>query len=142
SGLSHHRSITGPSKSCPHGAGDRCAVRGWADRVRPVPPPKWQSLHLAGCQGAGGAVLMAWLDVLSAPEHERPVSMPRTAPTGGTPSGRAGLRRECEEPAWSAPGGRDGRLNRAAFSVAQLVAGGEVDPTDAHRELTDAARRC
>lgn len=86
---------------------------------------------------------MAWADALrAAPEHERPVSMPRTAPTGGTSYGRAALRHECEELASTAPGGRNDRLNRAAFSVAQLVAGGEVDPTDAHRELMDAARRC
>jgi hypothetical protein len=55
--------------------------------------------------------------------------------------GRAALVREIETLAATAPGGRNHALNRCAFVLAQLVAGGELDRKLVVDHLVDASRR-
>ncbi|MGA0603525.1 bifunctional DNA primase/polymerase [Caulobacter sp. KR2-114] len=56
-----------------------------------------------------------------------------------TPYGRRGLEAECRALAATPEGGRNGALNRAAFSLGQLVAGGELDEDEARTALLVAA---
>lgn len=59
------------------------------------------------------------------------------------PYAEAALRRECERVAGMAPdSGRNNALNRAAFNLGQLVAGGVIDAPTAETALADAARAC
>jgi AAA domain-containing protein/bifunctional DNA primase/polymerase-like protein len=55
---------------------------------------------------------------------------------------RAALDRECEAVANAAEGCRNNTLNVAAFSLFQLVAGGELDEGEVIPRLTDAAAAC
>ena len=55
--------------------------------------------------------------------------------------GRAALEREIETLAGTAPGGRNHALNRCAFVLAQLVAGGELAREHVIDRLVDASRR-
>ena len=55
--------------------------------------------------------------------------------------GSAALDRECAALADVGPGGRNHALNRAAFLLHQLVAGGELDHHDAVERLVDACHR-
>jgi putative DNA primase/helicase len=52
---------------------------------------------------------------------------------------QAALRDECEQVRQSEPGTRNDTLNRAAFNIGQLVAGGELDGEAARDALMDAA---
>jgi hypothetical protein len=61
---------------------------------------------------------------------------PRFGPPGAY--GRAALDREVASLAAAAPGGRNAALNRAAFRLFQLVAGGELDASDVERSLCNA----
>lgn len=63
--------------------------------------------------------------------------------TGGTtPYGRAALDSACAQITEAPAGQRNHTLNAAAYSVWRLVAGGEIDETDAALELAAAAARC
>src|SRR5690625_4255752 len=55
--------------------------------------------------------------------------------------GAAALERELGRVATAPEGTRNDTLNRAAFALGQLMAGGEVDETTATDQLTTAARR-
>lgn len=70
-----------------------------------------------------------------------PARVSQAAVAGGTPYGLAALRRECDELAATPEGGRNDQLNRAAFNLAQLAAGGALDEHAARQALTDATRR-
>jgi RecA-family ATPase len=61
-----------------------------------------------------------------------------TMPTGGTPYGLAALVEEVDAISQAPKGTRNDQLNRSAFAIAQLVAGGELDEREA-REAVDAA---
>jgi putative DNA primase/helicase len=56
--------------------------------------------------------------------------------------GRAALDRESHDVAIAQEGSRNDTLNRAAFSLGQLVGAGELDRAEVERRLTDAARQC
>jgi Bifunctional DNA primase/polymerase, N-terminal len=56
--------------------------------------------------------------------------------------GHAALEEECHAVATAIPGTRNHQLNRASFSLHQLVAGGELDQGEVYRGLIDAARAC
>ena len=61
-------------------------------------------------------------------------------PIGGPNGyGAAALEYEIEALANTAPGSRNAALNRASFSLHQLVGGGELDGTDVERRLIEAA---
>ena len=59
--------------------------------------------------------------------------------TGDTPYGLSALADECQDLATTPSGGRNTRLNLAAFRLAQLVAGGELTAATVERELLAAA---
>ena len=58
-----------------------------------------------------------------------------------TPYGRRALEAEAGRVALAAIGSRNDQLNRSAFAIGQLVAGGEVDLDDAYDVLEIAAMR-
>lgn len=60
---------------------------------------------------------------------------------GGTDYGLAALKDEANRLAATPEGGRNDQLNRAMFSLAQLVQGGELDGQLVTDTLTDAARQ-
>jgi putative DNA primase/helicase len=83
-----------------------------------------------------------WLLKLTRKPPQPPVDLPSRTHNG--PPGRYGaavLQREIESLAATAPGSRNHALNRASFSLHQLVAGGELDGSDVERELLTAAAR-
>jgi AAA domain/Bifunctional DNA primase/polymerase, N-terminal len=55
---------------------------------------------------------------------------------------RAALERECEAVAAALEGTRNDALNRAAYNLFQLVAGGELDADEVTQRLTEAAAEC
>jgi hypothetical protein len=63
----------------------------------------------------------------------------RSPITSPTAYGRAALARECEGVARAPSGARNHALNRASFSLHQLVANGELDLADVRNGLIDAA---
>lgn len=65
-----------------------------------------------------------------------------TAAFEATPYGARALEEEIRAIAESKEGERNGNLNRHAFSIAQLVAGGEIPEAEAHREALRAALAC
>ncbi|HKO48353.1 MAG TPA: AAA family ATPase [Polyangiaceae bacterium] len=65
-----------------------------------------------------------------------------TAAFEATPYGARALEDECRAIADSREGERNHKLNACAFSVAQLVAGGEIPEAEADRELLRAALAC
>ncbi len=111
---------------------DTGAAYSWADGMSPddlplAPAPQW---------------LVGALRPKAAPA-------PTTPPTTSTPAreastttryGQAALDREAVAVAEASVGERNHRLNTAAFSIGQLVAGGEVLRADAERMLTAAGR--
>lgn len=70
-----------------------------------------------------------------------------TAPTvvadtaGGTPYARAALEREADAILQAGEGTRNDTLNRAAFSMAQLVAAGQIGAAQVRDALAEAGRR-
>jgi Bifunctional DNA primase/polymerase, N-terminal len=87
-----------------------------------------------------------WLLVLArkpTPSQQQPPPSPNAPrPSSGPPGayGLAALRSEIDTLAAMAPqSGRNNQLNRASFSLHQLVAGGELDAGEVERQLVDAA---
>lgn len=71
------------------------------------------------------------------------VLSPRDVPvTCGTKYGAKALATECEKVRKAVEGSRNATLNSAAFSVYQLVAGGELDEGVSTSQLEQAARAC
>lgn len=62
--------------------------------------------------------------------------------TSGGGYGKAALDAECARVYLAQPGTRNNALNRAAFSLGQLVAGGVLNETEVEGRLFDAACRC
>jgi hypothetical protein len=87
------------------------------------------------------AIAPGWLVALTRKPPVTAITLPpRThhGPPGAY--GAAALQRECEMLASMLPNsGRNTALNRASFSLHQLVAGGELDGSDVERELLAAA---
>ena len=125
-----------------------------------VAPP---SIHPSGRRyawstdsAAAAATAPAWLIRLAqqrpeaksygfrGPNHNQFKTKPydSNGPNPGRPGayGRAALEREIAALAATAPGSRNHALNRAAFSLFQLVAGGELDQRDVIAGLCRAAQ--
>jgi hypothetical protein len=89
---------------------------------------------------------MGWIDSVREADQKpnlRPVPTPRPAGGGNTRGlGYAGaaLKREADAVRSAASGTRNDALNRAAFSLGQLVAGGELTEHQVVAELTNAAQ--
>jgi hypothetical protein len=88
----------------------------------------------------------AWLldlvDPLPKADAPRPQPQTSTHHAGTTPYGKAALDDEAQKVAGADHGGRNHILNQAAFAAGQLVAGGEIDQTEAESALMDAAMTC
>lgn len=87
-----------------------------------------------------------WLaSILKTPARKvttAPVAVPRATPSGdGTAYGLAALDGELGRLAVAADGARNDTLNRAAFALGQLVAGGQLDEHRATSELATVAER-
>ncbi len=87
------------------------------------------------------AVMPAWIvKILTyTPPREPMADIPFN---GSTPYGQRALEDELAVVANAPEGTRNDSLNRAAFALGQLVAGGEVDSFDAQRSLDAAATSC
>lgn len=105
-----------------------------------VPPtPGYRTLR-----GDDPADAPEWLiDAIRAPSHDdarSEASPPKFFPFQvGTSYGVAALKGTLEELAAQEDGGRNDALNRAAFALAQLVAGGELDEEHTRGELETVA---
>ncbi len=84
-------------------------------------------------------ILPAWIAqrLIRAQPERKP--MPDINLIGTSPYGKAALDEEIARVALASEGTRNDTLNRAAFALGQLVAGGEVDQVDAWRSLEGAA---
>jgi hypothetical protein len=107
--------VAAPSR---HASGD---ISRWVDPdAAPAPAPAWLHPPSRATFPTGGP--------------------PRPAPKGGgSRYGLAALRREVADVRAAPVGDRNNRLNRAAFSLGMLTAGGELDPTHVEAELLAAA---
>jgi len=98
----------------------------WAKPERTTPigkPPKWD-----------------WEAAWAQPESTPAGKPAPLREAGGTGYGRAALAAETRTVAEAAEGVRNDTLNRAGFSLAQLVAAGHLEQAAVHQALTDAAR--
>lgn len=96
----------------------------WVQLVEEIPPmPDWLAERLIKQQ----------------PER---MPLPDIAFGNTTPYGQRALEAELHAVATAPEGTRNDTLNRAAFALGQLVAGGEVDAFDAQRSLDAAAQAC
>ena len=77
-------------------------------------------------------------DTNTALDYRAPIS----ASNGTSNYGKTALEGECNALATAPEGGRNGQLNASAFSLGQLVAGGEISETDAYTALKQAAISC
>jgi Bifunctional DNA primase/polymerase, N-terminal len=109
------------------GAGSRIGGRAYAARGRRAPAP-----------------LPAWLAKLVRDSYVPPAVPEQRLPVTDRAQGRAyamaALRAETERVAAARPGTRNVTLNRAAFSLGQLVAAGLIPPLPVITSLIDAAR--
>lgn len=108
----------------------------WTVRVPPVELPR------------------AWVEALTVepkpgkPNESRGSSGAATSVSRGTEVGRsdryaaAALDGECSDVATCPPGSRNHRLNRASFSLGQLVASGDLDEDTVRERLLAAAAEC
>jgi hypothetical protein len=111
------------------GAGSR--IGGSAYRARQQRPPP--------------AALPSWLGELVKDDYVPPAGPAQPVPESGLAQGRAyamaALRAETAAVAGAQPGTRNDTLNRAAFSLGQLVAAGLLPPIPVITGLISAARR-
>lgn len=70
-----------------------------------------------------------------------PANASARATTGDTPYGLKALEDECDQIARTGDGARNDQLNRSAFAIGQLIAGGEITEDTARRGLEAAADR-
>ncbi len=87
-------------------------------------------------------VMPPWLVERLTRQPERQPLPPDIPFNGSTPYGQRALEDELQIVANAPEGTRNDSLNRAAFALGQLVAGGEVDSFDAQRSLDAAAQSC
>ena len=89
------------------------------------------------------AMAPAWLiELLTTNGHEqqRPPGQPKSAPSASTPYGQRALESEAAKVAATEKGARNNQLNESAFSLGQLVAGGELPEGEAEAVLLEAAQ--
>jgi hypothetical protein len=103
----------------------------WATGNAPTAAPT--ALGQAALLEAYGAVTV---------EAPAPTPAPSTPSTNGNGAGKWGQKALDDEVAklrLTAPGGRNAAVNRSAFSLSQIVAGGALDESTVRQALTDAA---
>ncbi len=104
----------------------------------PTPGYSWTS------QGAPLADAPEWLlSLILTPAKSPAPASPKNAATGSgtTKYGATALESECGKVALASQGSRNHTLNAAAFCIGQLVAGGEIDRSEAEAALLHAALR-
>lgn len=105
-----------------------------------VPPSAGYRLDLDEPPTEAPAWLLDELTVPDAPEGAEEASEPKFFPwEDGTAYGLAAMERELGRLATAGEGGRNDALNRAAFALAQLAAGGELDADEATYRLLRVA---
>jgi hypothetical protein len=111
-----------------------------------VAPP---SLHISGEHyswldlGREVADTPAWLrESPLAARTQLPAEPPRFRAGDGTAYGLSALRDEVDQVTRSRPGTRNHTLNRAAFNLGRLIAGGELDASTCRAALLEAASTC
>ncbi|NCC04980.1 MAG: bifunctional DNA primase/polymerase [Proteobacteria bacterium] len=97
----------------------------WLNRLQPAPLPQSWIVRLAR---------------KPRPEHSR--QCPTISATLSTRYGAVALEAECMAVASEPSGGRNARLNAAAYVIGQLVAGGELVESEAQAALEQAAAAC
>jgi energy-coupling factor transporter ATP-binding protein EcfA2 len=106
-----------------------------------VAPP---SVHPSGSiyewLARGNVTMPDWLAQRLVKQQPARVPMPDISLQGTTPYGQRALEQEITSVALAVEGTRNDTLNKAAFSLGQLVAGGEVDAHDAFNSLETAAQ--
>jgi len=100
------------------------AVYRWVNDREPVVAPDWL-VQLARQRPGAPAIRLPLV--------------PRSHAGSSGAYGKAALNREIEQLAKTGPGARNHALNRASFSLHQLVAGGELDGGEVRDRLLDAA---
>ena len=100
----------------------------WADSTPVAAPPDWLVAEMRGTRKRVSA------------KGVNGTPVPAPAPDGGTAYGKKALERETATVSSAAEGTRNDRLNTAAFSLGQLVAGGELERHVVEAALTAAAR--
>jgi RecA-family ATPase len=109
---------------------------------------RWREGH--GPSEARFAPMPDWLAAALAPatntvDQPSPASLATLKPTSDRPQDRwaqSALEREVEAVRSAQKGNRNHQLNRSAFAIAQIVAGGGLDGTTARQELESAANAC
>jgi hypothetical protein len=109
-----------------------------------VAPP---SLHYSGNRYAWEVPMSeiadlpsTWVEAFRKPEPKPREAAPRAQVNGGTtPRAQAALVAECLGVTAAPPGEHNNTLARAAYSIGQLVASGEIDRAEAESALTAAA---
>jgi len=81
-----------------------------------------------------------WIKSLMRNKHNGHMPPPTGKIVQASPYARAALAGECAAVSNAAQGGRNNALNRAAFKLGQLVAGGKIARHEVERGLYDAAR--
>jgi len=94
-------------------------------------------------KGAGFATIPAWLlDLITEHSADRPTSTaPPTLGASTTAYGRTALAQECAAVALAPVGARNDALNVSACKIGGLVAGGQIDHSEAESNLLHAALR-
>jgi putative DNA primase/helicase len=91
----------------------------------------------------GPAEAPSWLLELILPKKQEEASRKTAAGNGAdTNYARAALDRECAAVTSAQPGGRNNTLNRSAFNLGQLVAGGALSESEVSDRLYSAATTC
>lgn len=104
-----------------------------------------QAHHIAWNRPTNGK---GWLAIVRNDKTDTPPAAPAEpfdvarGGTSGVGYAQAALDAECDKVARATQPGRNHKLNEAAFSLGQLVAGGELDEYQVIRELTAAAELC
>ncbi|MCE9638370.1 MAG: DUF3987 domain-containing protein [Planctomycetes bacterium] len=112
----------------------------WLDEREPVDAPEWLLARVLAPEPGTTASSGTTAGRPPRPSESATRGAKRDFGTaGGTPYGLAALEQEARRVETTAEGARNDVLNKAAFAVGQLVAGGELDRHVAARRLIDAA---
>jgi hypothetical protein len=119
---------------CPPSVTSEGVPRAWNGcwRIAPFPEELFAALHEAP----------RWRPEAASPPVPRSRRARHRALTRRDRYGAAALARESELVRTAEPGGRNRRLNRAAFCLGQLVAGGAIDRRTVESALLGAALDC
>jgi hypothetical protein len=131
----------GPSEHCRA----RCRAYTWQPEASPwnrcpaVAPAPLVALLAARQLDPGSAAAPEAGTASATPGKGDKPALPRPLPAAGSAYGRAALQSELDRLAATAVGDRNNQLNRTAFALGQLVAGGYLDRSAVETALAQAA---